>query len=87
MKVAPDLDETAVRDIAELALAYGLDALIVSNTTLQRPAHLTSDNREEAGGLSGQPLFQISTHVLRLFAQALERPLAADRRRAAWRTG
>lgn len=71
LKVAPDLDETAVRDIAELALAYGLDALIVSNTTLQRPPHLTSDNAEEAGGLSGQPLFQISTHVLRLFAEAL----------------
>ncbi|HYD89443.1 MAG TPA: quinone-dependent dihydroorotate dehydrogenase [Vitreimonas sp.] len=71
LKVAPDLDETAVRDIAELALTYSLDALIVSNTTLQRPDHLTSDNREEAGGLSGQALFQISTHTLRLFAQAL----------------
>jgi len=71
LKVAPDLDETAVRDISELALQYGLDALIVSNTTLQRPEHLTSDNREETGGLSGQPLFQISTHALRLFAQAL----------------
>lgn len=71
LKVAPDLDETAVRDIAELALQYALDALIVSNTTLQRPPHLTSDNADEAGGLSGQPLFQISTHVLRQFAQVL----------------
>jgi dihydroorotate dehydrogenase len=72
LKVAPDLDETAVRDIVEVALQYGLDALIVSNTTLQRPPHLTSDNAEEAGGLSGQPLFQISTLVLRQFAQALD---------------
>jgi dihydroorotate dehydrogenase len=72
LKVAPDLDDTAVRDISEIAMEYGLDALIVSNTTLQRPVHLTSDNREEAGGLSGQPLFQISTHVLRQFAQALD---------------
>ena len=72
LKVAPDLDEAAVRDIAELVLRYQLDALIVSNTTLQRPLHLTSDNRDEAGGLSGQPLFQISTHILRLFAQALD---------------
>jgi dihydroorotate dehydrogenase len=71
LKVAPDLDETAVRDISELASAYGLDALIVSNTTLQRPPQLTSDNRDEPGGLSGQPLFQISTHVLREFAHAL----------------
>jgi dihydroorotate dehydrogenase len=71
LKVAPDLDETAIRDISEIVPSYGLDALIVSNTTLQRPPHLTSDNREEQGGLSGQPLFQISTHTLRLFAQAL----------------
>lgn len=71
LKVAPDLDETAIGDIVDLALQYGLDALIVSNTTIQRPEHLTSDNRDEQGGLSGQPLFQISTHVLRLFAQAL----------------
>lgn len=75
LKVAPDLDETAVRDIAELALTYELDALIVSNTTLQRPDHLTSDNREETGGLSGQALFHISTQVLRQFAQALNRRL------------
>jgi len=72
LKVAPDLDETAVGDIAELALSYKLDALIVSNTTLQRPPHLTGDYRDEAGGLSGQPLFQISTAVLRLFAHALQ---------------
>jgi dihydroorotate dehydrogenase len=71
LKVAPDLDETAVRDISEIVLAHKLDALIVSNTTLQRPEHLTGDDRVEAGGLSGLPLFQISTAVLRLFAQAL----------------
>jgi dihydroorotate dehydrogenase len=71
LKVAPDLDERAIGDIAELACAYSLDALIVSNTTLQRPPHLTSVHRDEAGGLSGQPLFHISTEVLRLFAQAL----------------
>lgn len=71
LKVAPDLDDVAIGDIAEIVLANELDALIVSNTTLQRPPHLTSDNREEQGGLSGQPLFQISTQALRLFAQAL----------------
>lgn len=71
LKVAPDLDETAVRDITEIVLAYGVDALIVSNTTLQRPDYLTGDDRDEQGGLSGLPLFHISTAVLRLFAQAL----------------
>ncbi len=72
LKVAPDLDDAAISDIAEIVIANKLDALIVSNTTLQRPPHLTSDNCEEQGGLSGQPLFQISTHALRLFAQALD---------------
>ncbi len=72
LKVAPDLDEGAVRDIAELALAYQLDALIVSNTTLQRPPQLTSENQEESGGLSGQALFRISTNTLRMFAAALK---------------
>lgn len=72
LKVAPDLDDVAIGEIAEVVVANELDALIVSNTTLQRPPHLTSDNREEQGGLSGQPLFQISTHALRLFAQALD---------------
>lgn len=71
LKVAPDLDDAAVRDISELALTYELDALIVSNTTLQRPDQLASYEREEAGGLSGQALFHISTLVLRQFAQAL----------------
>lgn len=72
LKVAPDLDESAVADIAELVVRHRIDALIVSNTTIERPEHLTADDREETGGLSGQPLFQISTRALRLFAQALD---------------
>jgi dihydroorotate dehydrogenase len=71
LKVAPDLDDVAVETISDIALANGLDALIVANTTLERPPHLTSDDREETGGLSGEPLFQISTRILRLFAQKL----------------
>lgn len=71
LKVAPDLDEVAVRDIAELALAFGLDALIVSNTTIARPDSLASRFKSETGGLSGRPLFAPSTQILKLFAQAL----------------
>ncbi|MDX2234250.1 MAG: dihydroorotate dehydrogenase (quinone), partial [Hyphomonadaceae bacterium] len=72
LKVAPDLDEAAVADIAELAAAHRLDALIVSNTTIARPATLQSIWRAEAGGLSGAPLFAPSTRVLRQFADALD---------------
>lgn len=72
LKVAPDLDETAIRDICELVLKNGIDALIVSNTTIARPQHLTSEYAEETGGLSGQPLFAPSTQILRIFGQVLD---------------
>jgi dihydroorotate dehydrogenase len=71
LKVAPDLDETAIRDISELAVAHKLSGLIVSNTTLSRPETLAAPTKSEAGGLSGAPLFELSTRVLRLFAEAL----------------
>ncbi|MET0182768.1 MAG: quinone-dependent dihydroorotate dehydrogenase [Caulobacterales bacterium] len=70
LKVAPDLDDGAVRDIVEIALQFGLDGLIVSNTTIARPASLTDRRRSETGGLSGRPLFSPSTAILKLFAQA-----------------
>ena len=55
-KVGPDLTEEQVCDIAEAALAAGIDGLIVGNTTVSRPAGLRSRFRDESGGLSGQPL-------------------------------
>lgn len=71
LKVAPDLDEDAIAAIAETALAFSLDGLIVSNTTIARPADLRSDHRAESGGLSGAPLFARSTEVLRRFFMLL----------------
>jgi len=70
LKVAPDLDEAEVEQIAEACLAGGIDALIVSNTTIDRPASLRSSQAGETGGLSGAPLFEPSTRLLRLFRQA-----------------
>jgi len=70
LKVAPDLDEAAIADITDLAAAHGVDALIVSNTTLERPGSLRSRHKREVGGLSGRPLRRRSTEVLRAFAQA-----------------
>jgi dihydroorotate dehydrogenase len=55
-KVGPDLNEQERRDIAEVALASGLDGLIVGNTTVDRPASLHSRHAAESGGLSGAPL-------------------------------
>ncbi len=69
IKVAPDLDEAQQEEIAELALAQSVSGLIVSNTTLSRPEGLKSPHRAEAGGLSGRPLFQLSTAVLARLAR------------------
>ena len=71
LKVAPDLDDTQIDAIAQSILASGIAALIVSNTTLARPASLKSAARAEAGGLSGRPLMAPSTAILRAFAQRL----------------
>lgn len=64
LKVAPDLGEAELADIAEVALARRLDGLIATNTTIERPPDLLGRHRAEAGGLSGRPLFARSTEVL-----------------------
>jgi len=63
LKIAPDLTEAELSDIADLALAHGLDGIIATNTTLAREG-LASRHAAQAGGLSGQPLFAPSTEVL-----------------------
>lgn len=75
LKVAPDLDEGEIEAIVETAVAEELAAIIVSNTTLSRPA-LRSPHAGEAGGLSGAPLFEPSTQVLRQFHAAAEGRIA-----------
>lgn len=63
LKIAPDLDAEGLQDVAEVALAAGVAGIIATNTTLARDG-LRSVHRTEAGGLSGQPLFERSTRVL-----------------------
>lgn len=64
IKIAPDLKAGQLKMIVALALKEKIDGLIISNTTIARPKTLKSKNRDEAGGLSGQPLFEKSTAVL-----------------------
>ena len=63
LKIAPDLTDAEIQDIADLALASGLSAIICTNTTLSRHG-LNSIDRDQKGGLSGRPLFEKSTRVL-----------------------
>ncbi|CAE6428328.1 unnamed protein product [Rhizoctonia solani] len=64
LKIAPDLDELAIQDIAEAVRESGVDGVIVSNTTIQRPK-LKSASAQEMGGLSGPPLFPLSLKALK----------------------
>jgi len=65
VKIAPDLADEAVPALVETCVANGVAGLIVSNTTVARPATLRSGHRGETGGLSGAPLFEPSTALLR----------------------
>lgn len=72
VKVAPDLGETEIEAIAEVARAARVDGLIVGNTTLARPPNLRSPHRNETGGLSGRPLMELSTSCLAAFFRATQ---------------
>lgn len=65
LKIAPDLSETERDAIAEVLLASGIDGVICTNTTVDRHAVAGAPHAEETGGLSGRPLFDASTAVLR----------------------
>jgi len=71
LKIAPDLDEDAVRDLAEVVRATGVDGVIVSNTTISRPDTLLSPEKSETGGLSGPPLKALSLRTLSLLRSQL----------------
>lgn len=69
LKLAPDLEPADIDDITRIAMDKRLDALIVSNTTISRPA-LRSRHAGEAGGLSGAPLRDLALQRIRDFRQA-----------------
>ena len=74
LKIAPDLTDTDLDDVAAVANASGLSAVIATNTTLDRNG-LHSRHRDETGGLSGQPLFEKSTRVLARLNRLTDLPL------------
>jgi dihydroorotate dehydrogenase len=64
VKIAPDISDDALAALVETCVTGGVQGLIVSNTTISRPSGLRSPLAREAGGLSGAPLFRLSTAVL-----------------------
>ena len=71
LKIAPDLTDAEIADIAEVCRARNVDGIIATNTTLARD-RLRSAHRREAGGMSGRPLFHPSTEVLRALYRSTE---------------
>ncbi|XP_027871818.1 dihydroorotate dehydrogenase (quinone), mitochondrial isoform X2 [Xiphophorus couchianus] len=65
VKIAPDLSAQDKQDIADVVTELGVDGLMVSNTTVSRPETLKDPRKSEAGGLSGQPLKDLSTKTVR----------------------
>jgi dihydroorotate dehydrogenase len=65
LKIAPDVTPDELDDIVDVALAAPIEGLIVANTTVARPPSLRSVHAKESGGLSGAPLFERATAVLR----------------------
>lgn len=72
LKVAPDLDNSDIAFIAKQLLQFKIDGLIVTNTTLSREGVEGLEHAEEAGGLSGAPVFEKSTACLAAFAAVLK---------------
>jgi len=73
LKLAPDLDETALDGIARVIGETDLDGLVVSNTTISRDAVADMENATQTGGLSGKPLFPLSTQKLAQVRQRVGR--------------
>ncbi len=71
LKVAPDLDDRAIPGIAECLIRYEMDALIATNTTLDRSYVSGHRYAEEAGGCSGRAVRDVSRHILKQFHQVL----------------
>ncbi len=72
LKIAPDVTDVEIRDIAAIARGRKLAGLVCGNSTLARPADLRSPQRQEAGGLSGRPLFPLARRVVAEMYRATE---------------
>ena len=72
LKIAPDLEDEQIQSIADLLRQHRMDGVIATNTTLSRAEVEGLSNANEAGGLSGAPVFERSTAVLKKLAGHLK---------------
>ena len=72
LKISPDLDEGNINEIISLVLDYKIDGVILTNTTDSNRHNLISKKKEEVGGLSGKPLRNLSTKLIKKFYRSLK---------------
>jgi dihydroorotate dehydrogenase len=72
VKIAPDMSDEEIRSVASTLVEHGIDAVIATNTTLSREGVENSPHAQEAGGLSGAPVRDKSTHVIRVLNDHLQ---------------
>lgn len=72
IKIGPDLADETLRRVADLFVQYEIDAITATNTTISREGVKHLEKSENAGGLSGKPLFARSTEVVRLLSDHLQ---------------
>ena len=70
VKIAPDMEEDALKQLAELFILHDADGVILGNTTLSRPVELQSVYKDESGGLSGKPLKALALQKLKTLYKA-----------------
>ena len=72
IKISPDLTKYQMEKTTEIAKDYGVDAIIVNNTTVHRPQNLDPKTYSFAGGLSGRPILSITENAVNIVSQALQ---------------
>jgi dihydroorotate dehydrogenase len=75
VKLSPDLPEPALEDALELVDEFDLDGVVAVNTTTDRPESLASAHASETGGLSGKPIEETSTRLVRFVAERTDVPV------------
>jgi len=71
LKVSPDIEDSHIKEISDLAVKYSISGVILTNTSNSNRKNLISDSKKEDGGLSGEPLQEISTNLIKKFYQSL----------------
>lgn len=75
VKLSPDLTEAAVEDALSVVESLDLAGVIATNTTTSRPPWLQGEHADETGGLSGKPIENESTRLIRFIAERTEKPI------------